>query len=1181
MDLSRRSAKGCNTQTSLHHRVRGGRKRSQAGVVILLVSTVFIGSITPTARALGQATWVPPYTAEGVDYDSPPDGLFDFLMINGTLDVAVGGHFIVFATFAGINTFADYYDFEVGLNGLTLPLEIFQDNWVDGPYSITLEVRDTTYTYSDQVNFTTGPFLATEFEDDDAVTGGTPTDTAIDTDIPPNGLFDALAIDVPVTVFEPGRYGVLLDYLPGGFTMLEYENWTNLLPGPRIVRVDIPGYEIWKSGVSGNPISYRVALGNGLDNSYITAGTYTWSSFEPPPVVLNSTATDWGIDTDVPPDGKYDALRFRVPVDVNKGTDARLDTFFQTSTGETLDNVQRPVYLFAGPGYVDVDFGTRRITELQVDGPYRVIYSLYDADGDHLESAMTNTAAYLWSDFNDEPLPAYVTGPITDAYVDLDTPPDGLVDRYVIRVPVQVNVTDTYVFKAFLRSPSEEFTAVNRTLLSPGATIVNISRASGDVDPGALVAARVDAETFEGRFIPIPSGSYTPTPPPGPVAPPLLQFPTTPRTVLPDVDGDGLYDSLNVEMALNVSRAGTYLFSAFLASAENNYRVTSATNTSMLDPGTRQVTLTFLGWAIRASYLDGPYGVFLSYREWTDDFHESEYPYGSNSRIIHTPILTYDRFGGPRPAVAAGSLGVPASLDGAIQPGEWDGATLVDLRTPDPGLLAAKAYVANDGANLYVALDAVGDVTNDTTDAAALAFDVGALDDPTPRSDDVVGQGGLRGRTERVFRMAAVSSWLVEAWDMCSSPAEPGPPERADLSMAMAFAPSPNLATPHRTYEFRIPLSMLKVAPGDSLGIAVHSWWTRGLVDGSGRILGWPVSLNEYYPLANIFARLELALVGVGNEPPAASFTHSPANAATTDNITFNDTSIDSDGSVVSWLWDFGDGNTSIQQNPTHRYAADGTYNVTLRVTDDGGAYSTTSMPLLVENAPPDASFSITPMLPTTADEVAFTDTSTDPGGSIVAWQWDFGDGSTSSQEAPTHRYADNGTYTVGLTVVDDDGANSTTYATLVVENLSPNASFTVTPRGPTTADEVAFDDTSSDPDGAVVFWSWDFGDGTNSSERHPRHRFLQPGTYNVTLLARDDDGKTAVANYSVTVVPPPSGPGPSPFPWVWPALLFAVLVALAGAWVLLRKRRAGRETTSATADEEGNHSSSEKPPDR
>ena len=150
-----------------------------------------------------------------------------------------------------------------------------------------------------------------------------------------------------------------------------------------------------------------------------------------------------------------------------------------------------------------------------------------------------------------------------------------------------------------------------------------------------------------------------------------------------------------------------------------------------------------------------------------------------------------------------------------------------------------------------------------------------------------------------------------------------------------------------------------------------------------------------------------------------------------------------------------------------------------------------------------------------------------------------------------------------------------------MVENLSPNASFTVTPRGPTTADEVAFDDTSSDPDGAVVFWSWDFGDGTNSSERHPRHRFLQPGTYNVTLLARDDDGKTAVANYSVTVVPPPSGPGPSPFPWVWPALLFAVLVALAGAWVLLRKRRAGRETTSATADEEGNHSSSEKPPDR
>ena len=80
-----------------------------------------------------------------------------------------------------------------------------------------------------------------------------------------------------------------------------------------------------------------------------------------------------------------------------------------------------------------------------------------------------------------------------------------------------------------------------------------------------------------------------------------------------------------------------------------------------------------------------------------------------------------------------------------------------------------------------------------------------------------------------------------------------------------------------------------------------------------------------------------------GNNPPTASFTYLPNNPTTSNNIQFTDTSIDSDGTIVSWDWDFDDGTTSTQQHPTHNYAVAGTYTVTLTVTDNDGGQNTFS----------------------------------------------------------------------------------------------------------------------------------------------------------------------------------------------------------------------------------------------
>ncbi|EMR74272.1 PDK repeat-containing protein, partial [Thermoplasmatales archaeon SCGC AB-539-N05] len=158
-------------------------------------------------------------------------------------------------------------------------------------------------------------------------------------------------------------------------------------------------------------------------------------------------------------------------------------------------------------------------------------------------------------------------------------------------------------------------------------------------------------------------------------------------------------------------------------------------------------------------------------------------------------------------------------------------------------------------------------------------------------------------------------------------------------------------------------------------------------------------------------------------EPPVADFTWSPLSPTDLDTIQFTDASTDSDGTVVAWSWNFGDGNTSTLQNLTHQYADNGTYNVTLNVTDNDGATNTTSKNIIVDDIHPVANFTYTPATPTDLDTIQFNDTSTDSDGMVVSWYWDLGDGNTSTLQNLTHQYADNGTYTVTLTVWDDDGA--------------------------------------------------------------------------------------------------------------------------------------------------------------
>ena len=107
-----------------------------------------------------------------------------------------------------------------------------------------------------------------------------------------------------------------------------------------------------------------------------------------------------------------------------------------------------------------------------------------------------------------------------------------------------------------------------------------------------------------------------------------------------------------------------------------------------------------------------------------------------------------------------------------------------------------------------------------------------------------------------------------------------------------------------------------------------------------------------YREIVYIYIFLEEDIENRLNKPPEASFTFSPASPKARKEVQFTDTSTDQDGQIDSWYWEFGDGATSNEKNPIHKYKSKGTYNVTLTVTDNQGAEATSTRTITVKPAP-------------------------------------------------------------------------------------------------------------------------------------------------------------------------------------------------------------------------------------
>lgn len=231
----------------------------------------------------------------------------------------------------------------------------------------------------------------------------------------------------------------------------------------------------------------------------------------------------------------------------------------------------------------------------------------------------------------------------------------------------------------------------------------------------------------------------------------------------------------------------------------------------------------------------------------------------------------------------------------------------------------------------------------------------------------------------------------------------------------------------------------------------------------------------------------------------------------------------DPDGTISAYAWDFGDGTKGTGAKVSHSYLATGVYNVALTVTDNLGLTGTIKTTATVN--PPANMLPVAnaggPYTALIAVPVNFDGSlSKDPDGTIVSYAWDFGDGAMSTGAKVAHAYAKEGTYTATLTVTDNLGATGTAKVSVLITlaNMAPVANAGG-PYTPSRRGRVVFDGTAStDADGKIVSFSWDFGDGTTGSRARMGHVYSAPGAYTAILTVTDDAGATSQAKVLITI---------------------------------------------------------------
>ena len=269
------------------------------------------------------------------------------------------------------------------------------------------------------------------------------------------------------------------------------------------------------------------------------------------------------------------------------------------------------------------------------------------------------------------------------------------------------------------------------------------------------------------------------------------------------------------------------------------------------------------------------------------------------------------------------------------------------------------------------------------------------------------------------------------------------------------------------------------------------------------------------------------------NEAPMAIADASPSSGGVPLAVSFTGSNSSDDTAITSFSWDFKDGSTSTATNPSHTFTEVGSYDVELTVTDGEGLSSTDNVTITVNaesNEAPEAKVSASPLSGEAPLVVSFTGSNSTDDNGIASYSWNFKDGSNSSNANPSHTFNNAGTYSVELTVTDENGLSDKASVTITVnepqQNEAPVAVAAATPISGDAPLQVQFDSSGSSDDNGITSRLWQFTPNDASSQANPTRTFDNAGVYEVTLTVTDAAGLTDTDTVTITVNTSSSGGG-------------------------------------------------------
>ncbi len=585
-----------------------------------------------------RAYFVTPFSESAADLDG--DTLYDVLLVDVTVQVDVEGSYHILAYIdAGTGyieqSLTSTMELAVGSHVVTLDFSGFTIYYSgeSGPYTVYADLYDDIAgEWLDSANGTTAAYSYTEFTDVWGAFSPPYSDYGVDDDS--DGLYESLVIEIYIDVVSPGEYYLYLDLYDATdtFWLLNVDTYSYLTYGANTVQVEIDAYRLVAAGYDGPYIAY-VGLYTSwswifLDWDMHTTSAYTLDEFDPTPAVFQPPHDDYGYDADS--DGAYDYLYVDVYFYAYETGDYSVTGDLLDASSVTIGTYYYSGYFWDGWNDVYLEYSGGAIYNNGEDGPYTVELSLYDEWDNLLDTDTYVTAAYTAGDF-DAPQ-ALFSPPHSDSGYDEDS--DGLYEWLSVNVTIEVFVDGWCEVDAYLYDQYSTYLdgAYYYNYLDIGTQTVELLFQSYDINSNAVDGPyTVELYLYDAWWYLQDSDLYTTD------AYPYADFegygasfdtPFVGHAV--DEDSDGLYDSLAVDVPVNVTTPGDYEIEMYLYTDSWDYLV-SAYAADTYDVGVTVTTLYFAGEDVFLSSHDGMFiadaGLYNSEWDWVDSHAEDIGPY--------------------------------------------------------------------------------------------------------------------------------------------------------------------------------------------------------------------------------------------------------------------------------------------------------------------------------------------------------------------------------------------------------------------------------------------------------------------------------------------------------------------------------------------------------------------------